>query len=392
MRFARCLLIVLAALAPQVAFAMSERDLQATFMRAAHMLERGEYGEAISGFRTVLRHTDSPRVKLELARALYLQKEYEEAKTLFKEVLYSPDTPWRVQDNIETFIRAIEEAQGYAKISVSLVSDSNPRSLTAQREFTIAGAPVRFLPPPDSATAHGLRYAFQGYQPLSTEQRVAGYFTASYLDFASSSLDRLTLDGGLAKTFDQARRVTARLGLEAGTFGGRMLYHFPYASGLLVLSESPTRRLTGEAKLGKVRFPDFNYLDADYASGGLSAIQALEGGHALSLAGTAENSSARERPYSYYGLAITPGIAWMANAPALLFKTELSLSTRRYAEADPLFGERRSDRKARVDFSIRSKQWRWATWRPGVMLSLERNESTIEFYAYRKANVSFVLE
>jgi hypothetical protein len=59
---------------------------------------------------------------------------------------------------------------------------------------------------------------------------------------------------------------------------------------------------------------------------------------------------------------------------------------------DPLFGARRSDAKRRVEVTLGNKQWRWKNSYVSLVASLERNNSNIEFYSYRKANVSIVVE
>lgn len=366
-------------------------ELQRQFLHGAQLLHAGDYEGAARTFRALLERTKSPRVKLELARALFLLKRYSESRALFKEVQLEPEVPWRVRDNIDAFIQRIDDILGYVKFSVSLVSDSNPRNITSQREFTIFGVRLTFQPPEDNERVTGLRYGVQAYQPILPESRLSAYFTGSYVDYPTSALDRLTIDGGLVKEIGEAG-LRVRGGVEAGTFGDRRLYHFPYVGYLQPLVRSPVRNVNAEFRLGKVYFPHYEYLDAAYASATLSVNQVLSQTAAVSLAGTLEDSRAYERPYSYDGVTLAPGVAWLMTDPALLFRAELAYGKRHYAEIDPLFGERRRDERTRLDFSVRSKQWRYMNFTPVVVFSLERNHSNLAFYGYRKANVSLMLE
>jgi outer membrane protein len=380
-------------LAAGAAFAQySEESIQRAFLEGAQLLESGRYAAAEAIFRDLLKKTNAPRIKLELARTLYYQKKYREARELFNEVLYDPGTPWRVQDNIEAFVRAIEEAEGYVKFSLSLISDSNPRNITSQREFTIGGVPLKFIPPADNHKVNGFRYAMQGFQPVLPEQHLSGYFTASYLDYPGISLDRLTMDMGVVKGLDASGRVSARAGLEAGTFDNRLLYQFPYLGGVAVLSQSALHRISGELKIGKVKFPDFGYLDSDYRSASVSALRTLSPRLGVGLNASLERSDAAETPYSYTGVALGPSASWLIVEPAVLLKGELSVSTRRYAAIDPLFGEQRSDTRTRFEISAQSKEWRWKAYRPALILAIEKNRSNIEFYEYHKVNVSIALQ
>src|SRR4051812_48789434 len=283
-----------------------EEEIQRAFIEGAERLQAGDYAAAETIFRALVKKTNAPRIKLELARALFHQKKYREARELFNEVLYDPGTPWRVQDNIEAFVRAIEEADGYVKFSASLVSDSNPRNITSQREFTIGGVPLKFIPPQDNHKVNGFRYAMQGFQPIVPEQRFSGYFTASYLDYPGISLDRLTVDMGVVKGLDASGRVSARAGIEAGTFNDRLLYQFPYVGGVAVLSQSALHRVSGEVKVGRVKFPDFGYLDSDYRSASVSGLRTVSPRLGLGVNASVESSSAAEKPYSYTGVGIGP--------------------------------------------------------------------------------------
>jgi outer membrane protein len=367
-------------------------EIQRAFVEGARLLEGGNYEAAARTFRELLRRTNSPRVKLELARTLYLLKQYPEARALFREVQLEPDVPWQVRDNIDGFIQTIDNIVGYVRFSASLVSDSNPRNITSQREFTIGGFRLTFQPPADNEEVTGLRYAVQALQPIDPEVGLTAYFTGSYLDYPSSSLDRLTVDGGVSKELGGPDGPRLRGGIEAGSFGGKRLYEFPYLAYLQPLSRSPVHQVQAELKAGQVNFRHYGYLDADYASVSLAGFRAVSQTVALSLGGTLEDSSAREKPYSYYGATVAPGIHWLWTHPALLVRVELGIGERRYGDIDPLFGEERRDRRLRLDFSVRSKQWRWMNFTPVVIVSADRNDSNIEFYSYEKVNLSVAFE
>jgi hypothetical protein len=388
-----CLAAAFACLAAGAAFAQAyDPEVQRAFIEGARLLEAGDYEAAARIFRALVDRTNSPRIKLELARTLFHLKRYGESRAVFKEVQLEPDIPWQVRDNIDRFMQNIDDILGYVRFSVSVVSDSNPRNITSQREFTISGVRLTFQPPEDNKRVTGLRYGVQAYQPIVPESRLAGYFTGSYLDYPGSGLDRLTVDGGLAKELGGQGGPRLRAGLEAGTFGDKPLYDFPYLGYLQPLSRSASHNLNAELKLGRVNFPDFGHLDATYASATLSAFKAHSQTVALFLGGTVEDSRASEEPFSYWGVTLAPGIAWLITEPAVLLKAEAGFGRRRYGAPDPLFGEERLDRRTRLDVSVRSKQWRWRNFTPALVLSLDRTRSNIAFYSYEKVNLSIALE
>lgn len=367
-----------------------ERALQRSFVEAARHLQAGDPARAESILRGMLEATDSPRVKLELARALYVQGKYGEAKALFREVSMQAQTPWRVRDNIEHFVRAIEERTGYLKLGATIISDSNPRNLAAQREFSIGD--LRVTPTEAPKKVYGLRYSARGWLPLSESSGLSGYLAAAYNDYEGEELDRLTLDLGVVRPLTSSGRLRGKLGVESGTFGGKRLYSFPYVGLDSVLAQTEAWRLTAEMKAGKVSFPDFAYLDATYASSAFSASRAVSSSGSVSLSGSLERSSAAERPYTYDGWELGPGVNWFWLDSAFLLGVRASVGERRYAAADPLFGLRRRDAKVRLELTLGNKRWRWRHRYVSLLASLEQSDSNIGFYDYRKTNFSAVIE
>lgn len=371
------------------AYAQTDVELQRAFVEGMRELEAGNSVQAERIFREMLQYTDSARVKLELARALYAQGKHEQAKLLFKEVSMSSETPWRVRDNIALFVREIEERTGYLKFGVTVVSDSNPGNLARQKEFSIGDIQVTPNEAPKRVT--GLRYSAQAWQPIAPIA-AAGYLTASYVDYPTEQFDRLTVDAGLAKNLVTSGRVRGKAGLEFGTADGASLYQYPYLGLDAVLAQSESYRLAGELKFGRVRFSDFDYLDATYRSGALSLRRELSSSVAGTLRGSVEGSRAAEEPYTYYGWDFAPGISTFWPEYTFLVGATLSYGRRKYADADPLFGVRREDQRTRAELTVGNKKWRWRDSYVVLVASLEETRSNIGFYAYQKANLSVVIE
>jgi Surface lipoprotein assembly modifier/Tetratricopeptide repeat len=391
-RLAACAIVAIGCLGGAALAEGPDPEIQRAFVEGGRLLQAGDYAAAERIFRALLQKTNSPRVKLELARTLFYERRYKEARALFKEVLLEPEIPWRVRDNVEAFIGQIDNIVGYVKGSVAVITDTNPENITNQREFTVGGIRLTFLPPSENHTVTGLRYLVEAFQPVSQEHRLSSYLTGSYIDYPAQTLDRLTVDMGLTKELGQEGRSALKAGVEWGTYGGRQLYHFPYAAGLHVLSQSSSYRITGQVKAGHISFPYYSYLDADYLSLTASGIRSLSASVAASLNATVEDSSANEKPYSFTGMALAPGIAWLLADPALLVKANFSVGERRYAAIDPLFGIQRVDRKNWAEVSVRSKKWRWLGFTPVLLLSAEKNNSNIDYYSYKKAIISVGFE
>ena len=366
-----------------------EDALQRKFAEGMQAQQAGELSRAESIFRSMLESTESPRVKLELARTLFLQGQYAEAKRLFKEVSVRDETPWRVRDNIALFVREIEERTGYLKLGITVVSDSNPSNLARQKEFSIGDLQVTPTEAPKKMT--GMRYLAQGWLPVRTIDAGA-YLSAAYVDYPEQDFDRLTIDAGLVRNLTDSGRLRGKAGLEFGTQGGNGLYRYPYVGLDTLLAQSGSSRLAAELRLGRVLFPDFDYLDATYRSAALSLRQELSHTVAGTLRAMVEGSRAEEKPYSYYGWDLGPGISTFWPRSTFLVGANFSVGARKYAEADPVFGQRREDERARAEVTVGNKKWRWRDNYVALVASIEETRSNIGFYSYRKSNVSLVVE
>ena len=105
-----------------------------------------------------------------------------------------------------------------------------------------------------------------------------------------------------------------------------------------------------------------------------------------------EYSRAAERPYSYYGWDLGPGVNWFWASKVYLVGANASLGAREYADVDPIFGKQRSDSKTKLELTLGNKQWRWRNNYATLIASVEENRSNIDFYSYRKANLSVSIE
>jgi hypothetical protein len=366
----------------------SEEALQQAFVAGMQQLEAGNAAEAERIFRDLAGRVPSARVKLELARALYAQGKLDEAKALFKEVSVHADTPWRVRDNIGNYVAAIEERTGYLRWGATVVSDSNPKSIAAQKEFAIGDLVVTPEEAPEKLV--GARYTVQGWKPLSA--RTGVYGTAAYTDFPRGDVDRLTVDGGLVRNLTESGRLRGKAGAELGSFAGKLLYTHPYLGLDSILHEDAIHRLAGEVRVGTVRFPDFHYLDAANLTGALTASRALSINASASVRVALEHSEAAERPYSYQGHDAGLGLDLLHPGSAFVLGASASLGAREYGASDPIFGAVRKDRRARAELKLGNKNWRWRDKTVALVASLEKNDSSIGFYSYRKSSLSIVVE
>jgi len=365
---------------------------QARFLLGVEAMRAGNPMRAATIFERLLADTGSPRVKLELARALFLMRDYERSEQLFREVLALPGLPWRVGENIRVYLDEIDMATGYVKFSVGMVSDSNPRNFTNSREVFIGGQALTVVPPEDNRRVVGARVSVRGYRPLDEARRTTTFFTASYADFPGYTFDRLDGDFGLAQGVPGLPWLTAKAGFEGARLDGHTLYRFPYVGTLAAMPPSDEYRLLGEFKFGRLQVPQMPHLDSHnlFLIGKLAYPPAL--GLAVSNEATLERAAASEAAYSYRGGSLGGTVIWPSDTWDMRFTLYGSAGIRKYEGIDPFFGDRRRDMRYTASLDILRPSLRIKGYRPEIGVVYERTESTLAYYSFSKLGLRFQLE
>lgn len=374
------------------AWGNAEEELQRQFLLGAQHFHEGDYRAAEAAYRSLLNQTNSPRIKLELARTLLHLGKLPEAKTLFQEVYRLPDTPWTVKNNIQYFIKEIEGREGYVRFSANLVADTNPRNFTSQREFNFGGIEMTLKEPEDNKPVIGVRYHAEGYTPLNKKLTLGAYASVSFIDFPHIAFDRLSSDLGFEAKLPATYRHRARAGVEINSLAGELLYHFPYVAFLPLIAETPRDRVHAELKLGQVKYRDYEYLDGPLFTAGISAARNLSTRLILTATGTCEYARAREDAYSYRGLGFSPSASYFFPSMGILSRVSLFYGLREYEAADPFFGMKRSDKRKKIELALSDRKRLIWNHYLGISFGLEENHSNLDFYSYQKFNLAFSLE
>ncbi|MEH6575683.1 MAG: porin family protein [Amphritea sp.] len=370
--------------------AAARDPLQAQFVIGGIALNNRDYEAAVAIFADLLRKTNSPRVKLELARALFLARRYKAAKQTFNEVLSEAELPWAVKQNIRLYLDEIDSFLGFVKFGLSIVSDSNPRNFTSSKEVMIAGQVLSVVPPEDNREIYGIRYKMTSGRPLSDDRRVLGFLNLSYTDFEQGQFDRWTGDTGVIYTFKSLPKLRSRTGVEYSAQGGNKQYDFSYTS--LLYTPDPVRqfRLNHEFKVGRLHSPNAPQFDATSYSLITNFSRPLDSGALVTSVVSIDHSRAKEDPYSYHGGAIGLGIDIPLNSWGLeLFG---SAGKRLYEEPDPFFEGKRSDSRKKLGLLLSNKNIQIMNFMPEIGVVYERNDSSLDFFSYDKLSLVFSLE
>ena len=363
-------------------------DPQVQFLQAQSLLARGDYARAAGKLREQLsRDPTVVRVRLELARALFLAGDYGAARYHF-ELALGEDLPDAARENVYRYLRHIEAKTTWLEVTVSAGRDSNPGSATSARTIQILGQSFLVDDGTRAQPAWGLAANVQARKAIGAGERM----------FVATLLQLRDYEGRYADYHYLEATAGARAGeLQSWTFAaGPLLAYYQdqplYRGALLeVTHQAPlARRWLGVQSVGLRRLDYWNY---DYltATEGVLRLQlryALDGASQVAFGVALTRSDARENAYSYD--AQDWSVGYVRELPRRVnLEARIGLGRADYDAQWALFGEARRDRLVRADITVVARDWTWHGLAPMVSAGLARTQSTIEVVEYERSYLSF---
>jgi hypothetical protein len=251
-------------------------------------------------------------------------------------------------------------------------------------EDTNGGVPFELTSESRARKAFGMVANAQGRYAFGEDNR---YFVAGaleYRDYEGSFADSEALELTLGRTVVAGKALwSGELGPLAAGFQDRELYHgwvlrftnaVPFGERFLSNSHLTLKRL---------EYPRFAHLTADQYWAGTTLRYAIDPTSAVWTSVVLGRSLAREDPYSYRAVE---GMIGYAKELAARFNVQVQLSANRYVyyEPEPLIGEHRRDRLARVELILTARDWNLYGFAPRLLFSTARNSSTISLFSYTR--------
>jgi hypothetical protein len=154
-----------------LALQQNPNDYEAIFILGMIAVAEGQYDAAISHFRQILvAEPERERVRLELARAFFLQRDYDNAERNFR-FARAGDLPIEVRTNIDQFLAAIRRLKRSSyDIAIALADDTNVNGATTAHQVDIYGLPFTLSDDARQTSGVGIMFDIGGdWSPLLSE-------------------------------------------------------------------------------------------------------------------------------------------------------------------------------------------------------------------------------
>ena len=372
-----------------LAFALQQNpdDNEAIFLHGLIAVARKNYDTAIDDFRRILAaEPDRERVRLELARAFFLEADYDNAERNFK-FARAGDLPPETKTLIDQYLNAIIRLRQWSyTVGVSVAADTNANGATTVHTIDLYGLPFTLSDTAREKSGLGAATDVAGeWSPLIGENMKLrlGALVHS-LDYGNSAFDDTTVSGYAGPEWLFPRW---QFGTLATSFR-RWFGNAPYADGIggrgvASYVVTPTLRLTTSFDLQNVTYRVANYqnglvpsgtIAAGYTISPLSTIQ-------LTLGGAAQMAKSASFADTSYWIALDYyrdlSFGFSANLePAFYWSS--------YDAPLAAFGATRGDKSWAFRLDLLNRRIEYRGFAPRLSLIYVTEQSTIALYRFSR--------
>lgn len=272
------------------------------FLRGAVAMARGDADTAIAAFRAILTRDPSlNRVRLELARALFLAEDDEAAEHHFR-IAQAAGLPPEAQRKVDAFLDQIKRRKRWAvDIGLGLVPDSNVNAGTAARAVNLYGLPFTLEDSARKTSGIGVAASLGGsvQAVIDRDTRLVMGGRLSLLDYQGGRYDDRAISAYLGPRFltGAASEVTTTAIASRRWYGGE---GFSTGAGGRVegqIALSPRWLLSGAVSLQHLAYDDISAFDGPVASAAAGLTYGLDEVSLVRLELAAMREQAHEEPF-----------------------------------------------------------------------------------------------
>ena len=367
--------------------AVAPKDTQARFLKGMIAVAKKDNRQATRIFRSIL--IDEPsatRVRLELARAFFLAKDYGNAMRQFQFAL-AGNPPPEVVANIKLYIAAIRDAKSVSyNFGVAIAPDTNLNTGSSAREVSLFGLPFDLSE--DAKQRSGIGLALEAgaeWAPrIGKDKRLRLGLNGQRREYSGSDFDDMTIAG-----YAGPRLVSGQwdLSLLATTYK-RWYGGHSYNRAVGVRAEAtyyfnPRLGISGAASAQWLRHRQARERDGRLVSLNGGAFYALTSSSAVTVKVGVSRQDARINPYSSWSGFVAAG--YFRDLPmGFSVYVEPAFSIARYDEALLGFGKVRSDNTQSVQVTLLNRHLVLTRFTPRIAYTFTRQTSSIPLYEFTR--------
>lgn len=367
---------------------------QARFLLGMLSMAQQDYGDAIAIFRTILiDHPEAVRVRLELARAFFLDGDYQNADRQFRAVR-AGELPPAVLANVDALLFQIRQAKEWSySMSIALAPDTNINGATAERDIELFGLP--FSLSDDARKKSGIGASMDGaleFSPhIAPNARWRMGSAVQRREYAGSAFDDMvvSLHTGPRVVLPHWDLSLLATGMRR-SYGGKQ--YSQALGGRVEATWHPGGRSVFSASLGVV---DVDYALTDERDGlvltaGLAGFRQIDAVSGVSARLGINRQDAEMPGYANWSGALSLGYRRELPAGSSV-AIEPAISFARYDGVLSAFDRARSDRIYSASLAVLNRHIVLDRFTPRVAYSFTRMDSNIGLFDFNRHRIELGL-
>jgi tetratricopeptide (TPR) repeat protein len=366
---------------------LEPHDVQARFLLGMVAVARKDDRAAIAIFRSILiDHPTSTRVRLELARAFYLERDYGNALRQFQFAL-AGNPPREVVSNINHYIASIRDAKSLSyNFGIAVAPDTNLNTGSSAREVSLFGLPFDLSDDARKRSGVGIAVEAGGeWSPgVGKGKRLRLGVSGQRREYSGGHFDDMTLAAYAGPRLVLGKWDLSLLGTAYKRWYGAKPYNHA-VGGRIEATYYLTPRLGLSGALGaqSVAYRSARERDGRLYSLNAATFYALTSSTAVNFKAGVSRDQARIAPYSSWSGFVAAG--YYRDLPmGFSAYVEPSFSMARYDEALLGFGRKRSDNTESVLITLLNRHLVLTRFTPRLSYTFIRQSSTIPLYAFTR--------
>ena len=368
--------------------AKNPHDVQAQFLKGMLAAARGDQQLAIRLFRAILvDHPNAGRVRLELARAFFLAKDYGNAQRQFQFAL-SDNPPPAVVANVKPYLAAIRDARTLTySAGIAIAPDSNLNTGSSAREVSLFGLPFDLSDEARKKSGVGLAIEAGGeWAPrIGKGKRLRVGFNGQRRDYSGADFDDMTIAAYAGPRIVSGRWDLSLLGTAYKRWFGGEPYNQARGARLeATYYASPRLALSGAFSGQRVTHRREAARNGGLLSLNLGAYRPLTPASAVTLKFGASRQATKAKAYSNWSGFAAAG--YLRELPAgFSVYVEPSVSFARYDAALFGFEAPRRDTAKSVLVTLLNRRLVLSRFTPRVSYSYTRQSSSIPLFEFERS-------
>jgi tetratricopeptide (TPR) repeat protein len=364
--------------------AEKQPHLAVLFISGMLASQEGDYKTAADEFRAMLtRDPNLIRPRLELALALQKAGDRQSAKYHYEQAL-AGNIPDEVRRTIYRQLGDIRERLPSVRLSLDMVSDSNPKQATNSRVITIGGLPYTLNDSSKAKTEYGLALSADVHWPLPADPTWYAHAYTEINEYAQRDLDSIygQVTVGKRLYFGQ-NNLSAEVGGHVSSYQDRKQYDGLQARGTGFMRISPKLGVTSVLGYKTYNYERLPYLDGNMKSVNVTGIYIPQATQRLELGAGFSRYLAQEDAYTYNQPSLSARFmqewqgGWLTGA-------RIQGLVAGYAAPDPFFGITRHEKEVRVELDVLNRKLKFLAFSPKLLLGYVQRDSNLELYSYQR--------